>query len=106
MRAAFPEQLQNLLETDELVIIVDRSDDVALLIGKMMKMGLQEVLDKHIPSHWKQRELSWGWTTVIWLAYIASLRRSSKSIRKKLYYGYAKHVESGDGAKSRSLRFY
>jgi transposase len=43
---------------------------VALLIGQMVKMGLPEVLDRHIPRHWTQRGLSWGWTAVIWLAYI------------------------------------
>jgi transposase len=36
----------------------------------MVKMGLPEVLDRHIPRHWTQRGLSWGWTAVIWLAYI------------------------------------
>jgi len=25
-------------------------------------------LDRHIPRHWTQRGLSWGWTAVIWLA--------------------------------------
>jgi transposase len=43
---------------------------VALLIGQMVKMGLPEVLDRHIPRHWTQRGLSWGWTAVMWLAYI------------------------------------
>jgi len=33
-------------------------------------MGFVEVLDRHLPRHWKQRRLSWGWTAVIWLAYI------------------------------------
>jgi transposase len=45
---------------------------VALLIGQMIKMGLPEVLDRHIPRHWTQRGLSWGWTAVIWLAYIVT----------------------------------
>jgi len=36
----------------------------------MITMGLPEVLDRHIPRHWKQRGLSWGWTAVIWLAHI------------------------------------
>ncbi len=61
---------QELLGKSELVIITERVDDVALLLGQMVKMDLQEVLDKHIPRHWKQRGLSWGWTAVIWLAYI------------------------------------
>jgi transposase len=38
----------------------------------MVKMGLPEVLDHHIPRHWTQRGLSWGWTAVMWLAYIVT----------------------------------
>jgi transposase len=62
------EEAQELVGKSELVIITERVDDVALLLGQMMKMGLAEVLDRHIPRHWKQRGLSWGWTAVIWLA--------------------------------------
>src|SRR5512145_2925805 len=51
-------------------MINERVNDVALLIGQMVKMGLPEVLDRHIPRHWTQRGLSWGWTAVIWLASI------------------------------------
>lgn len=51
-------------------IIIEKVDDIGVLIGQMVKMGLQEVLDNHIPRHWKQRDLSWGWTIVIWLAYV------------------------------------
>jgi len=36
----------------------------------MVTMGFVEVLDRHLPRHWKQRGMSWGWTAVIWLAYI------------------------------------
>lgn len=53
-------------------ITIERVDDVPLLIKIMVGMGLQQVMDNHIPSHWKQRSLSWGWTAVIWLAYILS----------------------------------
>ena len=55
-----------------LVIIVERVDDVALLIGQMVRMGLPEILDSLIPRRGRQRELSWGWTLTIWLAYILS----------------------------------
>lgn len=55
---------------EELQITTERIDDVPLLLGVMQRIGLVEILDHHIPSHWKQRELSWGWTAVIWLAYI------------------------------------
>ena len=72
MRVQLAQQAQELLGTSDLVIITERIDDVALLIGQMVKMDLPEVLDRHIPCHWTQRGLSWGWTAVIWLAYIVT----------------------------------
>src|SRR5262244_1726724 len=72
MRVQLAQQVQELVGSSELVIITERVDDVALLIGYMVKMGFVEVLDRHIPRHWQQRELSWGWTAVIWLSYILS----------------------------------
>src|ERR1700756_419460 len=72
MRVQLAQQAQEILGTSDLVRITERVDDVALLIGQMVKMGLPEVLDRHIPRHWTQRGLSWGWTAVIWLAYIVT----------------------------------
>ena len=70
MRMQLSPQAEELLGTSELVIITERVDDVDLLIGQMITMGLPEVLDRHIPRHWTQRGLSWGWTAVMWLAHI------------------------------------
>ena len=70
MRVQLAPQVQESLGQSDLVIITERVDDVALLIGQLVKMGFVEALDRHIPRHWQQRELSWGWTAVIWLAYI------------------------------------
>src|SRR5262252_9926740 len=72
MRVQLAQQAKELLGTSDLVIITERGDDVALRIGQMVKMGLPEVLDRHIPRHWTQRGLSWGWTAVMWLAYIVT----------------------------------
>ena len=72
MRVQLAQQAQEILGQSDLVIITERVDDVALLIGQMVKMGLPEILDRHIPRHWTQRGLSWGWTAVIWLAYIVT----------------------------------
>ena len=72
MRMQLSPQAAELLGKSELVIITERVDDVAFLIGQMVTMGLPEVLDRHIPRHWTQRGLSWGWTAVIWLAYIVT----------------------------------
>jgi len=42
------------------------------LIKMMMQMGLPAILDRHIPRHWLQEGLSWGWVATIWLAHIIS----------------------------------
>ena len=68
MRVQLDQKAQELLGQSELVIITERVDDVALLIGQMVKMGFVEVLDRHLPRHWQPRGRSWGWTVVIWLA--------------------------------------
>jgi len=65
-------QAQELLGKTELIVITERVADVALLLAQMMRMGLPEMLDQHLPRHWKQQGLSWGWTAVSWLAYILS----------------------------------
>ena len=70
MRVQLAQQAQDLLGQSDRVIITERVDDVALLIGQMVTMGFVEVLDRHLPRPWKQRRLSWGWTVVIWLASI------------------------------------
>src|SRR3989441_6170260 len=72
MRVQLAQQAQEILGQSDLVIITERVDDVALLIGQMVQMGFPEVLDRYIPRHWTQRGLSWGWTAVIWLAYIVT----------------------------------
>ncbi|MBF0240127.1 MAG: hypothetical protein HQM12_20685 [SAR324 cluster bacterium] len=55
---------------EEIRVITERVDDIPLLLAVMKQIGLAQILDSHIPAHWKQRELSCGWTAVIWLAYI------------------------------------
>ena len=56
----------------ELTIITERVDDFVLLIRVMMRLGLPAILDRHIPRHWLQEGLSWGWVATIWLAHILS----------------------------------
>src|SRR4249920_2946465 len=72
MRGQVAQPAQAILGQSDLVMITERVDDVALLIGQRVKMGLPEVLDRPIPRHGTQRGLSWGWTAVIWLAYIVT----------------------------------
>jgi transposase len=70
MRVQLAQQVQELVGTSELGIITARVDDVALLSGHMVQMGFVEVLARHIPRPWQQRERSGGWTAVSWLASI------------------------------------
>lgn len=48
MRVQLAQQAQELLGQSDLVIITERVDDVALLIGQMITMGLPEVLDRYV----------------------------------------------------------
>jgi hypothetical protein len=69
-RVQLAQQAQESLGQSDLVIITERVDDVALLIGQMVKMGLVEGLDRHLPCPWPQRRVRGGWTAVLWLASI------------------------------------
>ena len=86
-------QAQERLGKTELVVITERVDDVALLLGQMMQMGLPAILDQHLPKHWKQEGLSWGWTAVIWLAYILS-EGDHRKVAVETYVAGMKHTLS------------
>ena len=70
MRVQRAPQAKESLGTSALVMLTERVDDVALLIGQRVTMGLPEVFDRHIPRHGTQRGLSWGGPAVLGLAYI------------------------------------
>src|SRR5712691_11501673 len=87
------QQAKEVLGKSALVIMTERVDDVARLIGQMVTMGLPEVLDRHIPRHWKQRGLSWGWTAVMWLAYIVT-EGDHRKVSVETYITGMKHTLS------------
>jgi len=86
-------RVQESLGKEETGIIVEEVDDVVLLIGHMEKIGLRKILDKHIPAHCRQRELSWGWTAVIWLAYIMS-EGDHRKVKMEIYVRKVKNTLS------------
>ncbi len=53
-------------------IKTERVDDFVLLIEQIKNMGLPEIIDQHIPRHWLNKGLSWGWVAAIWLSHIIS----------------------------------
>ena len=57
---------------EELSITTERIDDFVVLLSLMQQMDLPGILDRHLPRHWLQQGLSWGWTASIWLAHIVS----------------------------------
>jgi transposase len=56
----------------ELTITTERIDDFPLLLAVMQRLGLPEILDRHLKLHGSHKGLSWGWIGVIWLAHILS----------------------------------
>ena len=105
MRVQLAQQAKEILGQSDVVMITERVDDVALLIGPMVKMGLPEVLDRHIPRHWRQRGRSGGWTAVIWLAYILTEGDHRKVSVGNLPQGHAPHPEPSDRAGHRATGF-
>lgn len=58
--------------TPELSITTERIDDFPLLLATMQRLGLPEIVDRHLTRHGQQEGLSWGWLATIWLAHILS----------------------------------
>ncbi len=105
MQVQLGENARELVGKSELVIITERVDDVVLLIGQMMKMGLVEALDKPIPRHWNQRGLSRGWTTVVWLAYILSEGDHRKVTMESYVRGMKETLKQTTGQDIEALDF-
>ncbi|MFZ4851050.1 MAG: IS1634 family transposase [Caldilinea sp.] len=57
---------------NELQLFHERVDDIPLLVGVMMKLGLSEVIDRTQGEHWLHERISNGWLTILWVAYILS----------------------------------
>src|SRR5437660_3858007 len=57
---------------EDFLLTTERIDDCVVLLALMQQMDLPSILDRHIPRHWLQQGLSWGWTATIWLAHIVS----------------------------------
>ncbi len=90
---------------EETIITNEQINDVPLLLGIMIQMGLQKVLDSHIPTHGNQRKLSWGWTAVIWSAYILAVGDHRKVAMQEYVKGMKITIESITGQEIDELDF-
>jgi len=53
-------------------LVIERIDDVPLLLAQLERMQLQPLLDRHFTPHGNWRGLSLGWVATIWLTHILS----------------------------------
>jgi transposase len=53
-------------------ITTERVDDIPLLLAQLKRMGVQELLDEHFPTHGNWQGLSLGHVAIIWLSHILS----------------------------------
>jgi len=59
-------------------IVIERIDDIPLLLAMMEQLQLPETLDKHLGNHGHQQGVSNGWVATIWLAFILSEGKHTK----------------------------
>ena len=57
-------------QSNPVTVESERVDDIPLLLGLIMKLGLPALLDKCLPTHGNWTGLSIGWLLTIWLSYI------------------------------------
>src|SRR5229473_684923 len=53
-------------------LTVERIDDLPLLLAQMERMGIRELLDRHLPTHGNWLGLSLGGTATLWLTPLLS----------------------------------
>lgn len=53
-------------------ITTERVDDIPLLLAQLKRMGVQELMDEHFPTHGNWQGLSLGHIAVVWLSHILS----------------------------------
>jgi transposase len=56
--------------TTEIAITTERIEDFPLLLEIMIRLGLPDILDRHLGRHGLHQGLSWGWIATLWLAHI------------------------------------
>jgi transposase len=56
----------------EPIIINERVDDIPLLLAQLEHMGVEQLIDKHFPTHTNWQGKSLGSVVVIWLTHILS----------------------------------
>jgi len=82
-------------------MLVERVDDIPLLLTQMIEMGIPELLDTNFPTHNNWDSLSLGWTTTIWLTHILS---QADHRLNKVQDWVAKHIQTISGVTGLNIR--
>src|SRR5260370_39174636 len=90
---------------EELSITNERIDDFVVLLRLMHQMNLPDILDRHLPRHWLQQGLRWGWTASIWLAHIVSQGDHRKLTGREWVRQAHSTLEQGSGLEIREPDF-
>jgi transposase len=64
--------------TPKLSISTEQIDDFPLLLEVMKRLGLPEIMHRHLKRHGLHQGLSWGWIATIWLAHMLTTRDHRK----------------------------
>jgi len=89
----------------QLTVTTERIDDIVLLLHVMMQVELPQLLNEHLPRHWKQKGLDWGWVIVIWLAYILSSGDDRKVVMREWVNRHRQTLEQVCGLEIRETDF-
>src|SRR5208337_54167 len=83
----------------------ERVDDVPLLLGFLIKLGLPQILDRHLPAHPLHQGLSNGWLIAVWITYILSQADHRKCHVREWATGLHHTLESVTGQSFRPVDF-
>ena len=65
--------------TPPLAVASTRIDDIPLLIGTLIQMGVPELYDREVKDHGHHEGLSGGWLLTVWLTFILTEGDHAKS---------------------------
>jgi transposase len=54
------------------ILKTERVDDIPLLLAQLERMGIEELINKHFPTHGNWQGLSLGQVAIVWLSQILS----------------------------------
>ncbi|MGZ3488151.1 MAG: IS1634 family transposase [Isosphaeraceae bacterium] len=83
----------------------ERVDDVPLLLGFLIKLGLPQILDRHLPAHPLHQGLSNGWLIAVGITYILSQADHRKCHVRDWATGLHHTLESVTGQSFRPVDF-